>query len=405
MPSASCRPAVAILLTVVACLPAAARGDAAAVAGGLSTLAWELVRASGDGNAIVSPASVWEALAMTHAGARGETAAEIARVLGMPDDRERIAASASELRALLAEAKGEKIKLDSANRIWVERNKKLEAAFTGLLEAKYGAAAGLVDFISRPEDARAEINTWVGEHTAGKIPELLKSGSITAQTRLVLTNAVYLKAPWAKPFEKSATQPAAFMVAGGDKPQVPFMNRSGRFVAGKVVVGEAAATVCEIPYEGGRLVMVLVIPDVADGLARTLGGLDRDWRAQWNDAGVRPREVNLALPKWTARKPISLNEALVGMGMKRAFTAGEADLSGIDGTRDLIVSAVVHEGFVDVSEEGTEAAAATGVVVGVTSVPIREEPLEVRADRPFAWAIVERATGAVLFAGAVRDPR
>jgi len=298
MPRVSRPFATATLLAFVACLPApAARGDVAAVAGGLAALGWELVRASGDGNAIVSPASVWETLAMTHAGARGETAAEIAHVLGMPDDREQIAASAADLRALVAEAKGEKIRLDIANRIWVERTQKLEASFTGLLQARYAAAAGLVDFMTRPEDARTQINTWVGEHTAGKIPELLPSGSITAQTRIVLTNAVYLKAPWAKPFEKSATQPAAFTVAGGDKPQVPFMNWSGKLVAGKVVVGEAAATVCEIPYEGGRLAMVIVVPDVADGLPRTLGGLDRDWRAQWNDAGVRPREVNLALPR------------------------------------------------------------------------------------------------------------
>lgn len=184
-------------------------GSAVPAAAGTAKLAWELVRASGVGNAILSPASVWEALAMTHAGAKGETAAEIAGVLGVADNREQIAAAAADLRKLLAEAKGEKIKLDVANRIWAQRGKALEAGFTGLLEAKFGAAAGIVDFAGQPEDARAEINAWVGGHTADKIPELLKSGTITPLTRLVLTNAIYMKAPWATPFEKSATRPEA----------------------------------------------------------------------------------------------------------------------------------------------------------------------------------------------------
>ncbi|MFM7136829.1 MAG: serpin family protein [Planctomycetota bacterium] len=381
-------------------------GSAVEAAEGTSKLAWELVRASGEGNAILSPASVWEALAMTHAGARGETAAEIAAVLGVSDDREQIAAAAAELRTLLAEAKGEKIKLDVANRIWAQQGKRLEADFTGLLENKYGAVAGIVDFASRPEDARREINAWVGEHTADKIPELLKSDTITPLTRLVLTNAIYMKAPWAKPFEKSATRPEGFTLAGGDKAEVPFMHASGKMVAGKLGDGGTAATVCEIPYAGDRLAMVLVVPAKADGLPAVLVGLAGDWRAQWNAAGgVRQRPVILSLPKWTARKPLSLTAALQSLGMKQAFVAGRADLSGMDGTKDLFVSDVVHEGFVEVSEEGTEAAAATGVIVATRAAVIPEEPLEVKADRPFAWAVVEPGTGAVLFAGTVTDPR
>jgi serpin B len=386
---------------------AAPPNSAVEAAAGTSRLAWELVRASGEGNAILSPASVWEALAMTHAGAKGETAAEIAAVLGMPDDREQIAAAAAEVRKALAEAKGEKIKLDVANRIWVQEGKPFEAGFTGLLEAKYGAAAGIVDFASQPEDSRTAINAWVGEHTADKIPELLKSGTITPLTRLVLTNAIYMKAPWATPFEKSATRPEAFAVGAGDT-DVPFMHASGKMVAGTVGSGDTAATVCEIPYAGGRLAMVLLVPARVDGLPAVLTAMKGDWRASWNAAGpgtVRMRPVTLALPKWTARKPLSLNAALKSLGMKRAFVAGEADLSGMDASRDLFVSDVVHEGFVEVSEEGTEAAAATGVMVATRAAVIPEEPLMVKADRPFAWAVVERGTGAVLFAGTVTDPR
>jgi serpin B len=380
---------------------------AARAAGGTGGMAWELVRASGEGNAIVSPVSVWEALAMTHAGARGETAAEIAAVLSMPDDRVAIAAAVEALRKALAEAKGDKIALDVANRLWVQQGKRLEGEFTGLLEGKYGAGAGSVDFGGATEAARQEINDWVSDHTAKKIDELLKPGVLSPLTRLVLTNAVYMKAAWATPFEKAATVPEPFTLTPGTAADVPFMHRSARLTAGNVGEGARAATVCEIPYAGGQLAMLVIVPDAVDGLAAVLGGLDGKSVAGWRQAGtLRPRQVNLALPKWTARKPLSLNAALASMGMKKAFAAGVADFSGIDGTRDLFVSAVVHEGFVDVSEEGTEAAAATGVVIGVRSaLPPQEEPLEVRADRPFAWAVVHQGTGAVLFAGVVTDPR
>ena len=388
---------------------AASQGDAArAAAEGIDEIAWDLVRAAGGGNVVISPASVWEALAMTHQGARGETAAEIAGVLGLADDRAVIASAAEALRGALAEAKGTAITLDVANRLWVQRGKDLQPEFTTALERRFAAGAGVVDFAAAHEAARGEINGWVSAHTAKKIPELLKAGTITPLTRLVLTNAVYLKAPWEKPFEKSATRPEAFSLAPGKPVDVPFMHVSERLVAGRIGAGDEAATVCEIPYAGRRLVMVVVVPEVVDGLDEVVGELDGDWRTKWaaGQGDVRPRTVALALPKWTARKPLGLNDALKALGMTSAFDASTADLSGIDGTRDLVVSDVVHEGFVDVSEEGTEAAAATGVVVGVRSMaPRPEEPLVVKADRPFAWAIVDRETGAVLFAGTVADPR
>ena len=404
----------AVAATVIAATwreppPARAVEVAAArqAAEGIDEITWDLVRAAGQGNVVLSPASVWEALAMTHQGARGETAAEIAGVLGMPDDRAAVAGAAEALRAALAEAKGTAITLDVANRLWTQRGKALDPAFTAALEKRFGAGAGVVDFAAA-EAARGEINGWVSAHTAGKIPDLLPAGTITPLTRLVLTNAVYLKAAWAKPFEKSATSPEPFSLEPGRPVDVPFMHASERLVAGRVGEGEEAATVCEIPYEGRRLVMVVVVPDAVDGLDEVVGELDGDWRTKWaaGQGDVRPRRVQLSLPKWTARKPLGLNEALKTLGMTSAFDASAADLSGIDGTRELFVSDVVHEGFVDVSEEGTEAAAATGVMVGVRSmVPPPEDPLVVKADRPFAWAIVDRETGAVLFAGTVADPR
>ena len=381
----------------------------AAVSEGIAKMAWDLVRTSGKGNVILSPASVWGALAMTHAGARGGTAAEIAAVLGMPDDREQLAGAVESLRSTFKIAKGQHITLERANRLWLQRGKPIDPAFTTLLKDRHNAAAGEVDFAGASEAARAEVNKWVSDQTAGRIPELMKSGSIDPLTRLVLTNAIYFKGPWAEPFDKAATRPEPFLLAGGQKADVPFMHRSGNMTAGKVSVAGHAATACEIPYAGNRLAMVVVVPDAIDGLDQVVAGLDSHWRDSWETNGQKSlvsRPVNLALPRWTSRSPLALKEPLMAMGMRQAFEGGVADFSGIDGTRDLVVSAVVHEGFVDVTEEGTEAAAATGVAIGVRSAaPSPEPPLEVRADRPFAWAIIERATGTILFAGTVRDPR
>ena len=193
------RPWFALLLAAVAwamVAPARAVEPAQAAAEGIDAIAWDLVRAAGAGNVVVSPASIWEALAMTHQGARGETAAEIAGVLGLPDDRSAIAEAAAALRTSFAEAKGKAITLDVANRLWTQRGTPLEREFVTTLERRFGAGAGVVDFSATPEAARGTINEWVAGHTAKKIPELLKAGVITPLTRLVLTNAVYLKAPW-----------------------------------------------------------------------------------------------------------------------------------------------------------------------------------------------------------------
>ncbi len=399
-----------MLALVVAGWSAGAGADdpAGTAAKGIDKLAWDLVRAGGVGNTIVSPASVWEAIAMTHQGARGETAAEIAGVLGMPDDREAIAASAEALRSAWREARGTAITLDVANRLWIERGQPLDPPFTDTLQRRFNAEVGIVDFSRAPDAARAEINAWVADHTARKITDLLKEGSITSLTRLVITNAVFLKAPWATPFATKATRPDPFTLTADTSISVPFMHRSDRLLAGRVGEGDDAVTVCEIPYEGHRMAMVIMVPARVGALPDVVRRLDGDWRTTWAGGGgaVRNRPVVLSLPKWTARKPLDLGDALKSLGMRQAFTPDTADLSGIDGTRTLFVSSVVHEGFVDVSEEGTEAAAATGVVVGVRSAaPSRDEPFEVKADRPFAWAIVDRTTGAVLFAGTVVDPR
>ena len=234
--------ALAFPVTWTARLTAGEPSSGAAVSEGIAKMAWDLVRTAGNGNVILSPASVWGALAMTHAGARGGTAAEIAAVLGMPDDREQLAGAVESLRSTFKIAKGQHITLERANRLWVQRGKPLDPAFTTLLKDRHNAAAGEVDFAGASEAARAEVNKWVSDQTAGKIPELMKPNTIDPLTRLVLTNAIYFKGPWADPFDKSATVPEPFLLAGGQKAVVPFMHRSGNMTAGKVSVAGHAAS-------------------------------------------------------------------------------------------------------------------------------------------------------------------
>lgn len=389
----------------------AAEAIAVSPAEAVSHLGWQLVARSGEGNAIVSPVSVWQALAMTHTGANGETAAEIAAVLGMPDDAAAIGDASAAMRKAFAEIRSEQIRLEIANRLWLQEGKPIAESFTTMLEAKHAAAAGLLDFAAAPEAARGDINRWVAEHTGERITNLLPSGSITSLTRLVLTNAVFMKADWAEPFESDLTRDEHFDLGEGVQIKVPFMHRSGSLRAGRTEVAGTELLACEIPYAGGQLAMVILVPntpdpDVADGVGSVLAGLSGDWLTTLRTSGaLQKRPVRLALPKWTARKPLSLKSTLADLGMPQAFDAARADFSAIDGTRDLFISDVVHEGFVEVSEEGTEAAAATGVVIGVRSALPPAEPLTITADRPFLWAVIDSATGTMLFAGSVADPR
>lgn len=396
------------------CLPhslAAAAGSAAVPTEAISGLGWELVARSGGGNAIVSPLSVWQALAMTHAGAAGTTASEIAKLLGMPNDPAAIGEASTALRTTFEQIRSEQIQLNLANRLWLQEGQPVAEPFTAILASQHAAAAGVLDFAKAPEAARGDINRWVAAHTNERITNLLPSGSITPLTRFVLTNAVFLKAAWAEPFETTQTRDEHFDLGEGVQIKVPFMHRGGQLRAGRTGVAGGEMLVCELPYAGGRLAMLLLVPDTpdpdgADGTATTLSQLDGAWLTSLRTSGaLRQRPVRLALPKWTARKPLSLKETLADLGMATAFEPGRADFSGINGNRELFVSEVVHEGFIEVSEEGTEAAAATGVVIGVRSAVAPAEPLEINANRPFLWAVVDTATGSMLFAGQVADPR
>jgi serpin B len=333
-----------------------------------------------EGNVVLSPYSVAAALAMVREGARGATADEMARVLGAAPPA--------------VDAVGSR--LDVANSVWLQSGFAVKPDYTSLLQSRYGAVAEQVDFQRATEQARQRINTWVEQKTEGKIEDLLVPGTVTADTRLVLANAVYFKGAWESPFDAKRTAAADFTLASGEKVSAPFMNQKARFG----YVSDDRVTALSMPYAGGDVSMVVLLPAEAGGLVALERDLTRERLDAWVGA-MRRLEVTTAIPKFQMTSEMSLADTLSAMGMRRVFTR-DADLSGIAEGKGLALTAVVHKAFVDVNEEGTEAAAATGGVVGVTSV---QNPVVFRADRPFLFVVRHEPTGTVLFIGRVVDPR
>ncbi|MBI2767323.1 MAG: serpin family protein [Chloroflexi bacterium] len=358
--------------------------------------AWSLYSKLDAGkNVVFSPHSISLALAMTFAGARGDTATEMARALRfeLPGDRLHAAFNALDL----ALAPGEKgaFRLALANAAWGQAGKRFEQPYLETLARYYGAAMHLADFEKDPEASRKAINAWVAERTEQLIKDLLPRDAVSFDTRLVLTNAVYFKAAWQSRFDKGSTAPGDFHRLDGSTVQAPMMHGEGTYPASV----DPALTVVELPYQGGRIAMDILMPPLAGFqafetvMARSIAPAI---------AALKPQTVVLALPKFSFSYNTSLKPALDALGMKLAFVPDQADLSGMDGTRLLFISDALHKAFVRVDEDGTEAAAATGVIANVASAPLN--PLRIDIDRPFVFLIRDRESGAVLFAGRVVDP-
>ena len=373
---------------------------------GNSTFAFELYRflvdQQGDDNLFYSPYSISLALAMTYAGARGETEQQMADALAftLPQDQLHPAFNAldQELaqRGEGAEAKDEEgFRLNIANAIWGQRDYAFRDAFLDVLAENYGAGLRVLDFAGAPEASRATINEWVSEETEGKIENLIPSGAIDPLTRLVLTNAIYFNAAWAHPFQEEATRDGSFTLLKDDQVTVPMMRQTESFGYG---TGEGYQAV-ELPYDGREMSMVILLPDGEEfeAFEDSLDGA----RVQDIVSGLTYRQVALTMPTFEFDSRFSLNQALAELGMPAAFS-GDADFSGMTGDRDLFISDVVHKAFVSVDEEGTEAAAATAVVMKRLSMP--EEPVVVTVDHPFLFLIRDIETGTVLFVGRVLDP-
>ena len=352
-----------------------------------------------DGNLFFSPHSISTALAMTYAGARGNTEKQMATVLHFDLEHKRLHPAFRELLGQLETGEGERgYQLSVANALWGQKGYEFLEKFLNLTKENYGAGLNEVDFIGSTEAARQTINTWVERETEDKIKELIKPGVLDRLTRLVLTNAIYFKGYWASQFKEELTREAPFTLMSGEKVQVPTMHRTADF---KYAEAEDFQTL-ELPYKGGDLSMTIFLPKETDGLAALEQSLTAEKLATWLST-LEEQEVIVALPKFRMTSEFSLAEVLKSMGMTDAFDVKEADLSGMTGKKDLFITAVLHKAFVEVNEEGTEAAAATGVVVGLTAAPPRQPIFQ--ADHPFLFLIRDLRSNSILFLGRVMDPR
>ncbi len=341
---------------------------------------------------------------MTRAGARGDTAAQMDKVLyfTLPQDKLN-PAFAGLIKEINGDPAGEKreYQLTTANALWGQKNFGFNADFLKLVGDDYGADFNKVDFQAAPEAARKTINDWVEKQTNDKIKDLLHKGDINDLTTLVLTNAIYFKAAWTSQFKKDATMDEAFQLADGKKADAPMMHQTATY---GYLDGDSFQAL-EMPYSKGDLSMVVLLPKKVDGLADLEKGLSADKLAGWVGK-LHRQEVIVALPKFKTEQRVDLADTLSMMGMPLAFDERKADLSGMAGKPgDLHISKVIHQAYIDLNEEGTEAAAATAVIVArPTAVIIKPPPPVFRADHPFLFLIRDTRNGSVLFLGRLADP-
>lgn len=355
------------------------------------------------GNLVISPASVHLALTMTYAGARGETATQMGAVL-------RVGSSSDELHAAYGSAVRSwnattPATLRVANRIFTDRSVPVEASFVSLTGQRYGAPLERLDFVSAPDPSRLAINRWAEEHTEERIANLLPDGSISPLTRMVLANAIYFKGTWTTQFDPSDTLPERFQTGDSPEPYVPSMKLHARFAWANHPDG---VRVLELPYAGGDLSMVFLLPSERSGpgaLEAVEAQLSQESLSRWRGA-VSEVDVEVQIPRFRLAPPtVRLSDTLEAMGMPLAFDS-QADFTGIATLPGgLYISEVFHKAFIEVNEEGTEAAAATAVVMVTRSARPRPEPPRFIADHPFLFVLMDRRTGAVLFLGRVSDPR
>jgi serpin B len=384
---------------VMAALAAPAQdSNELAVVTGMNRFAFDLYAQlrGGDGNLFYSPYSLSTALAMTYGGARGLTATQMAAVLHFTLQPENLHPACGALMRRLGEG-AQAYELKIANRLWAQIGQSLLDPFVELTRTEYSAEVTAVDFRTRADTVRLAINQWVESQTAHRIRDLLKPGVVNAETRMLLVNAIYFKGKWQHPFERRSSQDAPFIRADGKESTAWLMHQSQSLRYAE----DDAAQALELPYGGGSLSMVIFLPRRPDGIGNLEAGLTAD-SLGGRLSGLEKQEVEVYLPRFKLTSEFELAKTLRKMGMELPFTTA-ADFSGITGQADLFLSAVVHQAFVDVNEEGTEAAAATGAVMMPTSIRATQ-PVVFRADHPFIFLIRDRSTGAILFIGRLMDP-
>ena len=417
-----------LILQIFGALVAAMAGGATnfdLAANATNELAVDLHRqlATGDENLCISPYSIDSALAMTFAGADGETRTEMARVLHFPNDGKSPASfyalqnSLEQMSAKTAElvkeskkfgGPSEPITLNIANRLFAQKGYHFRQTYLSLVKQNFDGAFEPLDFVADPAAATQHINKWVADRTRDRIRDLIPGGALDNTTRLVLANGLYLKAPWANAFSQNATQPELFFVRGGGPVDVPMMRKTDKHFG---YARHEGFTVVGLPYASDELQFVVLLPDDINGLRGLESKLSGDTLASC--AKLEKRDVDLHLPKFKLEPPtITLAKQFEALGMKTAFDQpkGSANFDKIAPRTPedyLYISQIFHKTFIALDEKGTEAAAATAVAMlaGSALRPAPPPPIEVKVDRPFAYAIQHVPSGVCLFLGRVTDPR
>jgi serpin B len=351
------------------------------------------------GNLFFSPASISTALGMTYAGAAGTTAAEMQKGLHftLPPDRLHPAMGAL-LKSMNASHPGYQLRV--ADALWAQEGESFLPAYLALTKANYGAGFHPVNFAKVPEKVRLTINQWIEKQTEDKIKDLLQPGVVTEDTRLVLTNAIYFKASWESQFEKAQSLEEDFHVSAAQAVRATLMHREGRYS----YFNGGTFQALEIPYQVEELSMIVFLPNDPGGLPALEQSLTPSELERWTGQLHSEPKVILTLPKFKMTREFELGNALIALGMKQAFERS-ADFSAMTGKRDLWISAAIHKAYIDVDEQGTEAAAATGTVMRSLAMPAqRPQPIVFRADHPFLFLIRDNRSGGILFMGRVADP-
>ncbi|MBU1200928.1 MAG: serpin family protein [Nanoarchaeota archaeon] len=354
---------------------------------------------SGEENIFFSPYSISAAFAMTYEGARDDTADEIQKVFYLQKDDTMRRSSFAKIYNDIN--KGNKdYKLSTANALWAQKDYAFLDEYFEVIGQHYGGKVTNLDFVGKTEESRQTINRWVEDETNDKIKDLIPVGALDSMTRLVLTNAIYFKGDWTKQFEKKNTRDEDFRVNQGLIVKAPMMSLTGKEAKFNYTETDDVQ-VLEMAYKGGDLSMIVILPKT-DDLEIIEESIDATKVVEWKGL-LREQRVDVYFPKFKFETTYSMAETLANMGMPTAFT-DSADFSGMTGKKDLMISKVIHKAFVEVDEKGTEAAAATAIIMQVTSIQ-NPTPIPIfRADHPFIFLIQDKATGEILFLGRVSDP-
>ncbi|KAA3604353.1 MAG: serpin family protein [Planctomycetota bacterium] len=393
-----------LCLSLASLLAAPQEDSAATIRSGLHSFSWNLHRqlAAEDGNLVYSPFSLAEALAMTMEGARGETLAQMEQTLGWKraDLASGFLVLHQELKAPFLRRKAGQIpafQLNFANSLWAQHELRYQPEYEKAMQTSFEAGLFRVDF-RKTEPVRERINAWVSDHTRDKIQELIPKGVLDPASFLVLTNALAFKGTWEKPFPERLTQPAAFFLNQRHSVQVPMMEQTEIFSYGET----EDLQILDLPYRGDRLVMTLILPKLESDMAAWERSLNAGEIQRWIDS-MTERPVRVQLPKFRFSFHSEMSKVLRKLGIRNALELGRANFSGIC-SDPIAIDAVIHESFIAVDEIGTEASAATAIVMKRSAAPALDSAQDFIANRPFLFLIRQPSSGTVLFLGRVQNP-